>query len=106
SADGLRFVPDHLVHDRHQNGHPEVLKRPGVAVPTLLDPEVDQSELSSVTLRPEEVRSAFVERHDVRVVDVGRDPLLLPPNAAPERPGGALVAIVEKLHPGGRTAAP
>src|SRR6185436_17563102 len=58
-----RAVGDHLLDDRHQHRHPEVLERAGVRVAAHLDPDVVEPELAAVALGPEEVRAAFVHRH-------------------------------------------
>src|SRR5262249_18807755 len=64
-----------------------------------------QAHLLAEPLRPEEIGAALVERDDVAVVDLGEDPLLLPPDARPVGPLRRLVAVVEQLHPAARIAA-
>ncbi len=64
-----------------------------------LHPQVLDPEIPPVALRPEDVGAPFVHRHDVLVADVGADPFLLPPDPGAVGPGGALVAVVEQLHP-------
>ena len=94
-----RAVGDHLLDDRHEHGHAEVLERPGVRVAAHLDPEIVEAELAAVALGPEQVRAALVHRDDVLVAELGADPLLLAPDARAVRPRRALVALVEQAHP-------
>src|SRR5262249_6272644 len=71
-----------------------------------LDPEVRDAELPAVAVGPEEVRAALEHRDHVLVADVGRDPLLLAPDARAVGPERLLVAVVEELDPGrGRAVA-
>ena len=45
-------VRDHLLDDRHEHGHAEVLERPGVRVAAQLDPEIVEAELAGRAARP------------------------------------------------------
>ena len=81
-----RAVGDHLLDDRDQHRHAEVLERPGVRVAAQLDPEIVEAELAAVALGPEQVRAALVHRDDVLVAHLGADPLLLAPDAGAVRP--------------------
>jgi hypothetical protein len=93
-------VGHHLLDDRHEHGHAEVLEGSGMRVAAHLDPQVLDPDVAAVALRPEVVRAALVHRYDVLVADVGADPLLLAPHAGAVWPGGPLVAVVEETHPG------
>ena len=99
-------VGDHLLDDRDEHGHAEILERSGVRVAAHLHPEIFDADLAAVALGPEDVRAAFVHRHDVLVADLRADPFLLAPDAGAVRPRGPLVAIVEEAHPGDRAAVP
>ena len=99
-------VGHHLLDDRDQHGHPQVLERAGVRVAALLDPQVLDVELLAVAIRPEEVRAALVGRHDVLVVDEGHHPFLLAPDARAVGVRVPAVALVEELHPRGGRARP
>ncbi len=98
-------VGDHLLDDRDEHRHAEVLEGPGVRVAAHLHPEVVEAELLAVPFRPEQVRAALVHRDDVLVAEVRADPLLLAPDARPVRPGRALVAFLEQAHPARRDCA-
>ena len=108
AGDGGDRVPllDHLLDDRDQHGHPEVLEGPGVGVAALLDPEVLDPEHLAVAVRPQEVRASLVGRDDALVVEEGDHPLLLPPHAGPVGEQVPPVAVVEELHPGRGRPAP
>ena len=96
----------HLLHDRHEDRHAEVLEGSRVRVAALLDPQVLDVQLLAVAVGPEEVRVALVHRHDVLVVDEGDDPFLLAPDTGPVRVHVAVRAVLEELHPrGGRPRA-
>ncbi len=99
-------VGDHLLDDRDEHRHAEILERPGVRVAAHLDPEILDPDRPAVALGPEDVGAALVHRDDVLVADLGTDPLLLAPDARAVRPRGALVAIVEEAHPRDRAAVP
>src|SRR4051812_9420439 len=68
-------------------------------VAALLDPEIAHPELAPEAIGPEEVRPPFVGRDDHVVRHFGGDPFALSPYARSVGPYGALVAIVEQLHP-------
>src|SRR5205085_2881028 len=61
-------------------------------------------QLAPVALGPQQICAALQHRDDVLVTDVRLDPLFLPPDARPVRPGGAQVTLVEQLDPGGGAA--
>ena len=99
-------VGDHLLDDRDEHRHAEILERPGVRVAAHLDPEILDPDRLAVALGPEDVGAALVHRDDVLVADFRTDPFLLAPDARAVRPRGALVAIVEEAHPRDRAAVP
>ena len=96
----------HLLDQRDQHGHAEVLEGPGMRVAALLDPQVLDVELLAVAVGPEEVGVALVHRHDVLVVDERHHPLLLAPDPGAVGVDVPAVAVVEELDPGGGRARP
>jgi hypothetical protein len=100
----LLALGDHLLDDRDQHGHAEVLERPGVRVAALLDPQVLDPAHAPVAFRPQEVGAALVGGHDVLVGQEGDHPLLLAPHPGAVGEVVAPVALVEELHPRRRRA--
>jgi hypothetical protein len=82
AGDGVHVpaVRDHLLHDRDEHGHAEILEGAGVRVAAHLHPEVLDRESTAVALGPEDVGAPFVHGHDVLVPDLGTDPFLLSPH--------------------------
>ena len=94
-----RAFGDHLFDLRNQHRHAQVLERPAVRVAAQLEPQIIHPDHLAETLRPEQVRPPFVQRHDVVVADLRQDPFLLAPDTGAVRPLVALVAVLEELHP-------
>src|SRR5439155_6538186 len=55
---------------------------------------------------PEQVRAALVQADNVALVELWSDPLFFAPHPAAVWPRGALVAVVEQLHPRRRATRP
>ena len=83
-----RPLRDRLAHDAHEHRHPEVLERPGVRVPALLDPQVGHPDLAPEPLGPEEVRPPLAGRDDAR----RRARRARPTRACPTRPSRTATA--------------
>src|ERR1700690_522351 len=64
-----------------------------------LYPEVLQTQHPAEPLCPEKVCAAFIQRDDVIVGYLGKDPFLFAPDTGPVWPLCGFVAVLKKLHP-------
>ena len=109
TGDGADAAPvgDHLLDDRHEHGHPEVLERSGVRVAAHLHPEILDTDRSRRSVRPRRCSCRpRPSRRRSRRESPGQIHSFLPQTPGPVRPRGALVAIVEQAHPRHRAAMP
>jgi hypothetical protein len=93
-------VSDHLLDDRDEHRHAQILEAPGVGVPAELEPEVVQSKVFAQPPPPEQVRVAFVHRDDVLVFDRRADELALAPDTASVGPFRRVRPGIEEVPPG------